>query len=325
MSYPCLANWNRFKRIDRDTYLVKSVLEDNAFEMNTYSVWFAHQLDGKTDPYTVDEGLSEEETEELLDELYYEGLIRDKRILLLSVSNTIITLCKVKATKVLRIISYFINLFVMISVIPLLVISIYSFSGLTHDMNLIHYMLGLVVGLIFGMLFHEMAHMWACLGFGGRVYEMGVMFRYFMPGAYVLLEVDNIKSRLQRAQVHAAGVEMNLIIGSLSLIFMTNFAQLGSFFYASAVCNFLIAAVNLTVASGIDGINILSELLGVQNLADNAKKVIRRKNRRRLIDKKGIYGVVIVLACYIIRFLQISMPILIALNVAEVFLWIELI
>ena len=59
MSYPCLTNWNRFKKIDRDTYLVKSVLEDNAFEMDTYSVWFAHQLDGKTDPYTVDEGLSE--------------------------------------------------------------------------------------------------------------------------------------------------------------------------------------------------------------------------------------------------------------------------
>ncbi|MBR3818511.1 MAG: hypothetical protein IKJ41_05110 [Clostridia bacterium] len=37
-----------------------------------------------------------------------------------------------------------------------------------------------------GMVFHEVGHMFACLSYGGRFFEVGVITRFFFPRQYMI-------------------------------------------------------------------------------------------------------------------------------------------
>lgn len=322
MSYPVITNWVKFKRIDNKTYLVKNLLDDSECEMDCYYIWFAHQLDGKTDPYIIDKELTKEEVCDVLEELEYYDIIRCKRFLSKNIFNLLVTLWKPKSTKTLRLIAFLINFVFLISFIPLIVIAIWRFLNSPFDISMDYYFSGLLFGVVSGMVLHETAHFVACLGYGGSVFEIGVMLRYFIPGAYVLMDVKNIKNKMHRIQVFAAGVEMNLILSSIFLILALEINSISGFFYGASICNVMFAFINLTFAEGLDGMTIIGELLGVDDLPGKAKGIVKNKRLRIALMSKGVTGKCIVALCYIIKALQISMPILIAVNIMEVFLWI---
>lgn len=322
MSYPVITNWVKFKRIDNKTYLVKNLLDDSEYEMDSYYVWFARQLDGITDPYTIDNELSEDEVYDVLEELDDYDVIRNKRFLSKNVFNMLVTLWKPKSTKTLRLIAVLINSVILISFIPLIIIAIWRFLNSPFDINLDYYFSGLLFGVVIGMVLHETAHFVACLGYGGSVFEIGVMLRYFIPGAYVLMDVKSIKNKMHRVQVFAAGVEMNLILSSIFLILALEINSMSGFFYGAFVCNVMFAFVNLTFAEGLDGMTIIGEFLGIDDLPEKAKEIVKNKRKRKALTSKGVTGKCTVAMCYIIKALQISIPILIAVNIMEVFLWI---
>lgn len=47
MSYPITANWIQFKRISENEYKIINLLHDEEIVTDAYTVWFAHQLNGK--------------------------------------------------------------------------------------------------------------------------------------------------------------------------------------------------------------------------------------------------------------------------------------
>lgn len=60
-------------------------------------------------------------------------------------------------------------------------------------------LLGYGLGIGGGVICHEISHAIACLGYGGKFFEAGVMMKGIMPGAYVLIDDFGIKSRLKKA------------------------------------------------------------------------------------------------------------------------------
>ena len=50
--------------------------------------------------------------------------------------------------------------------------------------------------------------------------------------------------------------------------------SVGAFLLNSKIGNILLAVVNITFGGGLDGVSILSELLGNENLVEDTKKIV---------------------------------------------------
>ena len=124
---------------------------------------------------------------------------------------------------------------------------------------------GLGIGLVFGLVFHEFSHAFAGISYSARVFEMGLMTMYYIvPGAYVMMDANPIKSKLRKLQISAAGIEMNLMLASIFLILGALFWNLGVLFLVAAIQNVVLAFFNLTLLHGLDGMAIVNEFLGAE-------------------------------------------------------------
>lgn len=322
MNKPILANWIRFKKISDNEYKIINLLYDEEIAADAYTVWFARQLNGKRNPYQIDRNKPKKDVALLLDELEAENIIRDKRFFSKFFLFLLVTVWQPKVTPNLRIVSFILNGLLLMSFLPLLVFSVFYFLNFTYDINLDYMTIGSVIGLIVGLVMHEMGHMISCLGYGGRVFEVGVMLQFLlMPGAYVLMNENNIKKRMRRVQVSAAGIEMNLVLTAMFLILSARIEVLSGFFLGAAIQNVFLAFLNLTFINGFDGMTIISELLGIEGLVDKAKRITKSKIRKESLRSNGISGKAIIAVCYAFRGIQVALPLLFALNVVGVVSW----
>lgn len=322
MNKPILANWIRFKKISDNEYKIINLLYDEEIAADAYTVWFARQLNGKRNPYQIDRNKPKKDVALLLDELEAENIIRDKRFFSKFFLFLLVTVWQPKVTPNLRIVSFILNGLLLMSFLPLLVFSVFYFLNFTYDINLDYMTIGSVIGLIVGLVMHEMGHMISCLGYGGRVFEVGVMLQFLlMPGAYVLMNENNIKERMRRVQVSAAGIEMNLVLTAMFLILSARIEVLSGFFLGAAIQNVFLAFLNLTFINGFDGMTIISELLGIEGLVDKAKRITKSKIRKESLRSNGISGKAIIAVCYAFRGIQVALPLLFALNVVGVVSW----
>ena len=148
---------------------------------------------------------------------------------------------------------------------------------------------------------------------------MGVMLMYrILPGAYVLLDVSTVKKRLQRIQINAAGVEMNFLLCGIFLVLGVVNPLLGGMFLNAAICNAFLGALNLTFIKGLDGAAILSNLLGVDDIIDRARRIVFNREARKRVIRKGSSGYATVAVCYMLFALQIALPTLLITNVLEI-------
>lgn len=316
---PMLANWVRFRRVSENEYLVVDLLRDKTYTADAYTVWFLRQLDGETDPYSVDESMAPEVVDLLLETCLEIDLLRDKRFYSKSFLYLLVTLWQPKVTPAFRVVAAVANLFLLVSFIPMLILSIYLLLFHTEDLVTDFLVTGTIFGLITGMFLHETGHMFACIAYGGRFFEMGVMLQnLIMPGAYVVINKEIIKSRMKRIQVNAAGVEMNLLLGSVFLSMASVSVPLSGFFLGAALANVFVALLNLTFINGIDGMNIMCELLGVRDLPERAKTILKSPRHRRRLMKDGVSGKLTVIMCIAVRITQIALPVLLFLNIIEV-------
>ena len=322
MSYPIVANWIRLKRISENEYKIINLLHDEEIVTDAYTVWFVRQLNGKRNPYRIDKNKSKEEVDLLLGELEAENVIRDKRFFSKFFLFLLVTVWQPKVTKNLRIVSFIVNGLLLISFFPLLVFSIFYFLYYTYDINFDYMIVGSIAGMLIGLVMHELGHMFACLAYGGRVFEVGVMLQFLlMPGAYVLMNESNIKKRMRRVQVSAAGIEMNLILTAIFLIISARFESLSGLFLGAAIQNIFLALLNLTFVDGFDGMTIMSELLGVECIVCKAKRITKSKYKRKRLEKDGISGKATIAVSYILRGIQIALPLIFALNIMGVISW----
>ena len=130
------------------------------------------------------------------------------------------------------------------------------------------------LALIFSKLLHEMGHAYFCRKFGGEVHTLGVMLLVFTPVPYVDVTSSwSLRSRRQRILVGAAGMIVELFLAALCAMLWARTSPGGM----NAVCYniMFITSVstllfNLNPLLRFDGYYILTDLIGMPNLAQRA-------------------------------------------------------
>lgn len=322
MDYSRKNHYLKFKSIDDDWVYIEDFLTGETWEVRREIADFLRALNGKTDPYNINEEFSQEFVDELLDDFDEEGwLYSGQRLMSGGIGTALFTLWIPDVKIWHRIVAKIWNSLLMLLCLPVFIIGVSilvrgDFPHVDHDTNL-----GLcyLVGLVPGLMLHELSHAAACLSdVRGNVFEFGIMIRYFLPGAYVVLDSEKIRNRFKKAQIFAAGIEMNLLLAGIFLILL-KFGWLDcTLLIYAALLNGILAAFNLALIGPLDGMKIFSELLGVENIVDKAKKLIFDNEAKKILRKRGINGRAAIASCYIIVGFQLLLPLVLILNVISI-------
>lgn len=311
-----------YKRLDESRYKVKNAETSEIFELGRAIVSFMNKLDGKTDPFMINTCLSDFEIEEVLDFLWANELVTKKKWKKIGFLTYGIPLFKVKTTQKMRIVSKILNFLLMISFVPIFIVGLYAVKDIYKliDKNDFSYLLGLCVGTALGTILHECGHAIAGLGYNAHLFSCGFMIG-ITPGAFVEIddEDEHIKSSLKKAQISAAGVEMNLLLCGLSMICMRLVNSAISLFLGGiAFSNLLLASVNLLPIIGVDGSQIINKLIGGDDLILYSDILITDKSFLRH-SFSNVRGLAEIYSCALTILSQISYPILIIANI--LYIW----
>lgn len=318
--YPRINNWLRFRRIAEDEYEVEDCIYEMSYRMERRLALFAKRLDGR-DPYAAAPGECAEDVDDMLEVLDENGLLRHSAVLTTGIGTLYYTVSYMRRSPALQCIAVLSNAALCILWLPVFLAGLFLFINDYPIQNFDHFILGSIGGTLCGALLHELGHAFAGIAYGARVFEMGVMIQTFIPGAYVLMDSENVKSRMKRIQINAAGIEMNLALSGLCLLLAYGIPDWGAAFFCAAVINIFLAAVNLTFVDVFDGAHILWDLLGLEHVAPVADRIVRSRKRRRGLYRKGATGYVLVIILWILKLMQVALPILVCLNIIEIIGW----
>lgn len=91
----------------------------------------------------------------------------------------------------------------------------------------------------------------------------------------------------------------------------------GAFLFTAAFGNIILALVNITFGGGLDGASILSELLGIENLVEDTKKIVLNRRIKRKLRSQGMPGHALIAVSVVVQILQITIPVIIGWNIVE--------
>lgn len=321
MKYPQLVNTLQYKRIDNTTYLVRNYATNCNYTLDDDSCRFIQNLDGKTNPYSIRSNLSSYEIEHLLKWLNKNELTRRSRMRKNGLLSVTITLFTIKATTNMKVVSWFLNVGLILCFLPLLITGLLfahnNYSTIVNHFSYPLLIIGLILGQGVGIVLHESAHAISGLAFRAKVSECGLLIGLFMFGAYVEIYEDNIKSRLKKIEIYAAGIEMNLSLVGISLVFTNVCDSASSLFYGIAISNMLLGLINLLPIVGLDGGQITSLLLGDEYLSSVIDLLFDSRTRKQAFHQ-GINGYVKIVACIIGLVSQIAYPVLLIVNICSI-------
>ena len=317
-SYPKMDHYLIFKRKDADTVEVSNEIYEMKWEMDIEAARFLHALDGKTNPYKISSYMSREEVDQLLEVFEDEWLLSDDdKIISLGFGTALIPLWTPKITRWYRLIGSLWNKILLFCWIPVFICGIWIF--LMQDWNGSWNALGIVercLIVLVGVGLHELSHIAACLSYGGRFYELGIMTYCFFPGAYVMITFDNVKKRMKRVQISAAGIESNVLLAGVCLCLLkTGWINTAALLYGAFI-NVLLAVGNCSLIGDLDGMGICEELLG-KGFLKKAILLLKDSRGRARLRKRGINGEITIIACYLIVIMQIIFPIFILINLVD--------
>lgn len=134
---------------------------------------------------------------------------------------------------------------------------------------------------------HEIAHGIFCLRYGGNVPETGLVFILFVPIPYVdVTSCWGFSSKWQRIAVSSAGMYVELFLASLAAIAWawTN-DPVAKFHLFNVVLSGSITTVlfNANFLMRFDGYYILSDLIGIPNLAQSGQQFVQYLGKRYLL------------------------------------------
>lgn len=321
MKYPMLCNWVLLKKQKDGTYLAKDCFEQIVYTLDGRVGAFARRLDGKTDPADIFPDASDDEVQFLLSELGGRDLLRYSRVVGSSFGSLIYSLIIPRRTRARTPIPRILNLLLMILWLPVLIIGFQMQSMAHWSTDSLQLWLGIALGILTGACLHETAHAVATLGYGGRFLEAGFLLQFFMPGAYIMRNDDYVKNPLHRAQILAAGAEANLMLCGIFLGLAGLFPQAGCLLFGAGMCNLLIGTANLTFVNGLDGAKVLGILMGCENVCQRAKDVLRSKQARRSLCRRGVQGIAELWLCVSLRLCQLLLPVFYLVFIAEIVSW----
>jgi putative peptide zinc metalloprotease protein len=139
--------------------------------------------------------------------------------------------------------------------------------------------LWLSVALAITKVLHELGHALACRHFGGECHEMGLLLLVLTPCLYCnVSDAWMIESKWKRAAIGAAGVCVELVLAAVCT-FLWWFSEPGLFntlcFNVMLVCSVNTLLFNGNPLMRYDGYFVLSDLVEVPNLAQEAATVLR--------------------------------------------------
>lgn len=318
MKYPKTIDTLLYKRLDESRYKVKNAETGEIFELGRAIVSFMNKLDGKTDPFMINTCLSDFEIEEILDFLWNNELITKKKIKKIGFLSYGIPFFKVKTTQKMRIVSRLLNFLLMIFFVPVFIAGLYAVKDIYSmvDKNDFSYLLGLYVGIASGVIVHECGHAIAGLGYNAHLFTCGIMIG-ITPGAYVELDDEHIKSSLKKAQISAAGIEMNLLLCGSSMICMCLFNSALSLLGGIASVNLLLGSVNLLPIIGVDGSQIINKLIGDDLILYSDILITDKSFLSHSFS--NVRGLAEIYSCILTVLSQITYPILIIANI--LYIW----
>jgi putative peptide zinc metalloprotease protein len=139
----------------------------------------------------------------------------------------------------------------------------------------------LLIGLIVVKLVHEFAHALTCHKAGAHCRETGIMLLLFMPVLFCdVSDAWFVRSRRQRMLISGAGILAELMLAALAT-WLWAFSQDGParLFFLSLM---MICSVNTLLINGnpllrYDGYHLLTDLIGVPNLAPQSMHILRQQ------------------------------------------------
>ncbi len=123
---------------------------------------------------------------------------------------------------------------------------------------------------------HELGHGLACVYFGTKCSELGLLFLFFTPCMYCdTTDAWRIGSRWKRAAIGAAGMYVELILASIAAV--TWLITQDGLLHSLAANVMIVCSVGTLLINGnpflrYDGYYILSDIWGVPNLSDQARE-----------------------------------------------------
>lgn len=316
MRYPMVNSWLTYQRIGENWYLVEDDQGGMACEMSGDVLTLLSRLDGKTDPREIVRNMSARETDQLVSSLEDDGFIRRSRVFRTSTGTVLCTLFPIREGPASKKLARCFNTFLMLSWFPVLLLGAWSYLLLAPrlpDISDGWLMALILLASLVGILPHEFGHACAGMAYGAPVYEIGLMIRSFLPGAYTMMDDQGIKSSLRRVQIMLAGAEANFLLSGIAF---TAAGLLGSMFMLCvAVCNTIVGTFNLTAIRGFDGGVALGILLGNENIVAKATSVVRCKRTRQRLLKRDKTGALTVASCYLLSVLQLALPCIYLLSV----------
>jgi putative peptide zinc metalloprotease protein len=127
---------------------------------------------------------------------------------------------------------------------------------------------------------HEFGHALACRHFGGRCHELGFMLLVFTPCMYCnVSDAWLLPSKWHRAAIGAAGIAVELVVAA-ACTFLWWYSEPGVL-HSLSLSAMMIASLGTALINGnplmrYDGYFILSDLLDVPNLRQQATSCFRR-------------------------------------------------
>ena len=317
--YTRTVNWLAWRKNKDGTYQVKDCLAGDVYTMGDRAFHFLRRLDGRHDPLSLLPGVTPREAQEMLDVLSREGLLRDSNVLCKSFLSIYFTLWIPKKTRATSAAPGILDSLRMLLWFPIFFSGVLLFWNNSTPLSSEPMWSGVILGTFVGAIAHELSHGLSCLHWGGRVFEVGIMIHYGIPGMYVLMDQSSIHSQAQKALVSSAGIEMNLmlvgIFGGLSAVC----PAISLSFFMAAFVNLWLALINLLPAPSVDGMRVMCALLGDENAVQTAEKAIRSRRLRKQYRAQGFRGCIKILACgYLVVGQYVFFPTLIILSLWEV-------
>jgi putative peptide zinc metalloprotease protein len=135
-----------------------------------------------------------------------------------------------------------------------------------------------LVTMIAVKVFHELGHALACRRFGGECHEIGVMLLAFTPCLYCdVSDSWMFPRRWQRVVVALGGIYIELIIASLAALLWC-FSEPGAVhtmaLYIVLTCTVSTIFINGNPLLRYDGYYVLSDLSGIANLDEQARRAL---------------------------------------------------
>jgi putative peptide zinc metalloprotease protein len=126
--------------------------------------------------------------------------------------------------------------------------------------------------------FHELGHAYLAKKYGGEVHEIGIMFLVLMPVPYVdVSSVSGFRDKRQRMAVGAAGIAVEMLLGSLAL-FVWLTVESGAV-HAIAYNVILVSGVSTLLFNGnpllrFDGYYVFTDAVEIPNLGNRSNKFL---------------------------------------------------